>query len=123
MRILFDHGTPAPLRKGLGDHSVDLARERGWDTIQNGELLDKAEAEGYDVLVTTDKSLPYQQNLDRRMLTIVVVRPRWTLVQKQFDEIRSAIEVSQPGSYIVISENEQQAVETQIPRTDSLKPG
>ena len=52
--MLFDHGVPAPLRWSLGDHSVDLAKDYGWDTYQNGELLDAVEAECYEVFITTD---------------------------------------------------------------------
>ena len=63
MRVLFDHGTPAPLRKLLGEHAVDLARERGWETRTNGDLLDLAEAEGYRALISTDKGIPHQQKL------------------------------------------------------------
>ena len=66
--MLFDHGVPAPLRWSLGDHSVDLAKDYGWDTYQNGELLDAVEAECYEVFITTDKSLRHQQNLAVRKL-------------------------------------------------------
>ena len=58
MRVLFDHGTPAPLRNLLDEHDIDLARERGWETRTNGDLLDLAESEGYDVLISTDKGSP-----------------------------------------------------------------
>lgn len=63
MRILFDQGTPAPLRNSLSNHEVATAFEQGWQTLQNGDLLDAAEAAGFDVIVTTDKNLRYQQNL------------------------------------------------------------
>jgi hypothetical protein len=63
MRILFDHGTPAPLQSFLTDHTVLEAKTQGWDTFKNGDLLTAAEAAGFDVLVTTDKNLRYQQNL------------------------------------------------------------
>ena len=57
MRILFDQGTPAPLRDHLPEHSVDTAFERGWSNLRNGALLDRAEADGYQILITTDQSL------------------------------------------------------------------
>ena len=60
MRILFDQGTPVPLRRYLTSHVVDTAFERGWATLHNGELLDVAEQEGYDLLMTTDQNLRYQ---------------------------------------------------------------
>ena len=63
MRVLFDQGTPAPLRHALVGHSVETAFELGWDTLQNGALIAEAENNGFDVLLTTDKNLKYQQNL------------------------------------------------------------
>jgi hypothetical protein len=56
MRILFDNGTPAPLRQAFENHTVVEAIERGWDRLVNGELIAAAEAEGFDVLLTTDKT-------------------------------------------------------------------
>ena len=55
MRVLFDQGTPAPLRQALLPHVVETAYERGWSTLKNGELLRAAEAAGFDVLVTTER--------------------------------------------------------------------
>ena len=57
MRILFDQGTPVPLRRHLASHSVDTVFERGWSNLQNGELLDVTEQEGYKLLITTDQNL------------------------------------------------------------------
>jgi len=54
VRILFDQGVPVPLRKFLKDHDVATAHERGWSKLTNGELLDVAEQQDYDVLVTTE---------------------------------------------------------------------
>jgi len=69
MRVLFDQGTPVPLRRRLPDHRVETAYERGWSDLRNSALLDRAEAEGFDVLVTTDQSLRHQQNLAARRLS------------------------------------------------------
>ncbi len=63
MRILFDQGTPLPLRDSLTGHAVATAYELGWSTLGNGELLDAAERAGYDLFITTDQNLRYQQNL------------------------------------------------------------
>ena len=71
MKILFDHGTPAPLRNHLREHSVDRSAEKGWELLENGELIRKAEEEGYEVIVTTDQSVRHQQNLAGRGLAIV----------------------------------------------------
>lgn len=47
MRILFDQGVPVPLRRSMHPHNVDTAAERGWSQLQNGRLLESAEAGGY----------------------------------------------------------------------------
>jgi uncharacterized protein (DUF2461 family) len=76
VRVLFDQGTPEPLRHLLTQHEVTTAYERGWPKLTNGELLDAAEKEGYAVLVTTDSNLLYQQNLaNRRRWRAVRSRP------------------------------------------------
>lgn len=98
MKILFDHGTSAPLRRHLTEHSVDRSAERGWELLENGELIRKAEEEGYEVIVTTDQSMRYQQNLTGRRLAIVVLlATAWPRVQHRTAEIRQAIEEVGPG--------------------------
>ena len=57
MKILFDQGTPVPLRKYLIDHSVTTAYEEGWSNLLNGDLLKAAESQGYQILITTDQNL------------------------------------------------------------------
>jgi len=73
VRILFDQGTPVPLRDSLTQHEVSTTYERGWSKLRNGELLDGAEREGFELLITTDSNLRYQQNLSARRLAIVVL--------------------------------------------------
>jgi hypothetical protein len=73
VRILFDQGTPVPLRESLPQHEVSTAYKRGWSTLKNGELLDVAEREGFEVLVTTDSRLRYQQNFGARRIAIICV--------------------------------------------------
>ena len=100
MKILFDHGTPAPLRDHLRDHSIDRSAEKGWELLENGELIRKAEEEGYEVIVTTDQSMRYQQNLTGRGLAIVVLlSTAWPRVQRRTQEIRTAIEDAAPGEW------------------------
>ena len=71
MKILFDQGVPVPLRKHLTEHQVSTAFEQSWSNLKNGELLQKAEEEGFDALVTTDQNLRYQQNLQERKLRLL----------------------------------------------------
>lgn len=100
MRILFDQGTPRPLRNFLPEHTVDTPAPRGWAALNNGELLDMAEHEGYEVLVTTDQSMRYQQNLDGRRLAVIVLRSgSWPYDPSTIEEIRDAVDMAQPGEF------------------------
>jgi hypothetical protein len=100
MRILFDHGTPVPLRQHLTSHAVDTAFERGWSTLRNGELLDVAEHERYDLLITTDQSLRYQQPYAVRPLAIIVLlSTSWPRIQRRIEAIQVAVERVVPGGY------------------------
>ncbi len=100
MRILFDQGTPVPLRQHLTRHLVDTAFERGWSTLRNGELLDVAEHEGYDLLITTDQNLRYQQQLAARQLAIIVLlSTSWPRIQRRIEAIQAAVERVIPGGY------------------------
>ena len=88
MRILFDNGTPRGVAKALLAHVVEEARTRGWDTLRNGELLDAAEAGGFDLFLTTDRNIRYQQNLSRRRIAIVILgKRRWRLIRRRLPEI------------------------------------
>ena len=98
VKILFDHGTPAPLRHHLREHSVDRSAERGWELLENGELLRRAEEDGYEIIVTTDQSIRYQQNLTDLKLAIVVLQtPAWPRVRQRTEEIRKVIDEVNPG--------------------------
>ena len=74
MLILFDNGTPRGIARELDGHTVREARENGWDVLRNGELLDAAEAAGFDILLTTDKNIRYQQNLTGRVTSKSLTR-------------------------------------------------
>jgi hypothetical protein len=100
MRILFDQGTPVPLRQHLTSHLVDTAFERGRSTLRNGELLDVAEHERYDLLITTDQNLRYQQQLAARQLAIIVLlSTSWPRIQRRTEAIQAAVERVVPGGY------------------------
>lgn len=91
MRILFDQGTPAPLRDHLPGHSVETAYEKGWATLRNGDLLVKAEAE-FDVLITTDRNLRHQQDLAVLHIAILVLpTTSWPRLQHITREIAAAV--------------------------------
>jgi len=101
MLVLFDNGTPRTLARYLIDrHAITEARARGWEELENGELLTQAEAEGFEVLVTTDKNLSYQQNLTGRKIAIVVLgQGRWTLIRPYVAQVVAAVNAATPGTY------------------------
>src|ERR1700685_352893 len=96
MRVLFDHSTPAPLASSLTGHAVTEARNLGWDTLANGDLLSEAERAGVDGFFTGDKNIRYQQNLAGRTIAMVVLgTPPWPLVREQ--TVRIAAQSMPPG--------------------------
>lgn len=100
MRVLFDQGTPVPLRRALVPHEVETAFELGWSTLKNGDLLDAAERAGFDVLVTTDLNLKYQQNLtSRRMAVVVLSSTSWPRIQRALPTIARAVDGASEGTY------------------------
>ena len=99
MRILFDQGTPVPLRHHLSGHSVATAYEMGWSDLANGDLLAKAESQ-FDLMMTTDQNLRYQQNLKGRRLAILVLpTTSWPDIQKHTVDVVSAVAGMTSGDY------------------------
>jgi hypothetical protein len=104
VQVLFDQGTPVPLRQALASHSVSAAYELGWATLKNGELLRFAEEKGFDVLVTTDTNLRYQRNLAARRIAIVVLSTTsWPRIQVVAEHVASAVNSVAIGSYVEVS--------------------
>jgi hypothetical protein len=104
MLVLFDNGTPRTLARYLiGQHTVTEARARGWEQLGNSELLTAAEAAGFEVLVTTDRNLRYQQNLASRKIALVVLgQGRWSIIKRHITEVVAGINAARPGSYTEI---------------------
>jgi hypothetical protein len=103
MRILFDQGTPAPLRHTLAGHIVSTAYEMGWAELENGDLLSAAEA-AFDAFITTDQNLRYQQNLAGRRLAILVLpTTSWPLIQLHVPKIAAAIDALRPGDFVELA--------------------
>ena len=75
MHIIFDQATPVPIRSYLEGHTVRTAAQQGWDKLGNGDLLTAAEEAGFDLLLTTDKNMRYQQNAVNAV-TLAAMR-RW----------------------------------------------
>ena len=103
MLILFDHVTPRGIARILSGHIVITAQERGWDTLSNGDLLEAAERAGFHVIVTADKNLRYQQNLDGRRIALVVLStPQWPIVKLHLEKIAAVVNTATAGSYIEV---------------------
>lgn len=99
MKILFDQGTPAPLRREFAGHEVITAHEMGWSDLSNGDLLRAAEST-FDLLVTTDQGLRYQQNLSGRRLAILVLpTTSWPRIQQHVSQITAAVAAITPGDF------------------------
>ena len=104
MRVLFDQGTPVPLRQYLIEHSVTTAYEEGWSNLSNGDLLKSAEDKGYQIFVTTDRNLRYQQNLrDRQIAIVVLLSTSWPKIRTQTEKVCGVINVIKIGDYTEIS--------------------
>jgi hypothetical protein len=87
--VLFDHGTPKGLARALSfAHTVHTAQSKGWDTLSNGALLDAAEEAGFELLLTTDRRIRYQQNLQVRRIALVVLTgsTRWSRVRQHREQ-------------------------------------
>lgn len=104
MRVLFDQGTPVPLRRHLHPHGVDTAAELGWSELQNGELLDRADSAGYGALITTDQHMRYQQKFEgRRIRVLVLMTTSWPRIRLKASEVREKLEALAEGQYVEIS--------------------
>ena len=104
MFILFDHGTPRGLARGLPSHTVVTAQSRGWDRLNNGALLNAAEEAAVELLLTTDRRIRYQQNLAARKIALVVLTgsTKWSRVRLHVERIAAAVNTATPGSYTEI---------------------
>jgi hypothetical protein len=101
--ILFDNGAPRGLASFLTAHTVEEARARGWEELANGELIEAAEKAGFQVLVTTDKNIRYQQNLKARTIALVVLgHSQWPMVKLVAPAIVAAIDAAAAGSYVEV---------------------
>jgi len=101
MNILFDQNVPRKLRPYLGGHLISTALAMGWDRTVNGELIAAAEAAGFDLFLTCDQNLSYQQDLSKRTISIVeLTNNNWPIVRTHTTAIVAAVNSSIRGSYI-----------------------
>ena len=103
MKILFDQATPVPIRPYLKGHLVRTAAEQGWSTLRNGGLLTAAEAAGFEVFLTTDRNLGYQQNLTLRKIAIVVLSlQQWPKLRPHIQLVVDAVDGTKSASFIEV---------------------
>jgi len=91
---------PHKLRHALANVELVTVQYLGWSGLKNGELLDKAETSGFDVLVTGDKTIDYEQDMkDRKIAVVSLSAPHWPLIKPHVSRIVLAIEGAAPGSF------------------------
>lgn len=101
MKVLFDQGTPVPLRSAFARHEVSTAFELGWSRLATGELLDAAEGRGFDLPVTTDKNLRFQQNVGHRRIAVLVLgTTNWPRIRQHLATVVSGAEAARPGTIV-----------------------
>jgi hypothetical protein len=101
MRVLLDNCTPRGVVACLGRHIVKECRSFGWDELTNGELLDTAESAGFEVFVTADKGIRYQQNLSGRKIAIVLLgTARWSAIRRMLPQVGAAVDDASRGSFL-----------------------
>jgi hypothetical protein len=100
MLILFDQATPVPLRPYLKGHVVRTAAQQGWDRLRNGDLLGAAEAAGFNMLLTTDRNMRYQQSLAGKKIAVLVLsRQQWGQLRSHVQLVVDAVNAAAPGSF------------------------
>jgi hypothetical protein len=103
VRILFDHGVPLPLKKKLSGHEISTAHEMGWNEVSNGELISKAEG-AFDIFISTDQNLKYQQNLKNRKIAIVILTTTsWRKIEAKSAGIQKALDSMKQSVYLEIN--------------------
>jgi hypothetical protein len=101
VKILFDANTPAPLAASLRGHQVTRTDELGWQGLENGVLLDSAEQAGFDILLTCDQNVRYQQNFEGRALAVVILSTNhWPTLRPLASRIATAVDFVQSGQVL-----------------------
>ena len=100
MKVLFDHNVPFGLRKALTEHTVFLADEMGWAKVGNGELLKCAEDASFELMLTCDQNLIYQQNMAKRQISLVILNTNnWKVLLRNLRVIVEAVDLAERGSF------------------------
>ena len=119
MRMLLDQNAPRGLRDHLPGHTIFSARQMGWGVLENGDLIAAAEAEGFDVLITSDQNIRYQQNLSgRRIARVVLDTNHWDVIRQKIDKMRDAVGSAVTGAYIALAFDRPRLVRRPYPSSE-----
>ena len=100
MHILFDKNVPFGLRRFLNPHKNETLDDRGWARLRNGDLIKSAESSGFDLVITADQNIVYQQNLEGRRIALLVLGSNiWPIVRTHAAQIASEVNASKSGTY------------------------
>ena len=100
LRVLFDKNVPYLLRRHLAGYQVQTADDEGWGQVSNGDLIDLAEKAGYQIMLTCDQNIQYQQNIAHRTISMVVLGSNiWPCVRPKIAGIAAALKRVSPGSF------------------------
>jgi hypothetical protein len=100
VKVLLDHNVPKKLRGMLAQHEVSTAKEMNWAELENGSLLREAELACFDLMITCDQNLTYQQNLTGRKIALIVLDTNnWKVIQREPRVVAAAIDSSGHGSF------------------------
>ena len=105
MRVLLDNMLDPRFRRLLVGHEVFHCRFLGWETLRNGDLVTAAEESGFEVLVTGDKSIRYQQNLAHRRISIVTLGSHFMdfpTIKPLASEVLAALQDLPEGSFVTV---------------------
>ena len=99
-RILLDEGVPIGVRGLLIMHDVPSAAEVGWAGLTNRDQIVAADDAGYEVMITADQNIRYQQNLAKRRISLVVLTMNhWDRIRANAEAFIPAVDAATPGSY------------------------
>jgi hypothetical protein len=100
MNILIDECVPHPIIKFFHEHTVHTTQEMGWDGILNGDLIARAE-ESFDLFITSDRNIRYQQNLSSRRIAILTLSTNdWQTIKEARDKLIIAVENMAVNSFV-----------------------
>lgn len=102
MKVLLDECTPRLVKRGIAADLVKTVQEMGWQGVKNGKLLRRAESE-FDVSITTDKRLKYEQDLTGRALAIIVLPSNQLPVVKAIiPQLQKVLDSAKPGDFVEV---------------------